>query len=182
MRDITPGLGQGAAVCPSLLQCNFVEHLIIRKLSLYFAIMPDIYGCSNKPGPAISLHSFPTDNKFCRQWINFVKNSRKWDPKPRTSKICSAHFEEHNFTNLGMVLTGKAKKLKLTDTAVPTIQIKGAISRTSMPSEDPSGSSEAATPGTVRGAARKREVLRVIVYFILNYCLCNTSKNLPRPS
>ena len=109
------------------------------------------------PGPSITLHKFPVNKQYRKLWISFVQTTRKWDPKPDTARICSAHFEEDNFENILIFKAGLASFLILKENAVPTVR-------------DPSGSSgTGASQGISRrssAVSRKREVMRVSFLYI----------------
>ena len=80
-----------------------------------------VYGCNSTAVKGITLHEFPKDVERCRQWVQFVQRTRVWESKPRTSHICSKHFCKEAISNYMQVEMGVAKRLVLTEDAVPTI-------------------------------------------------------------
>ena len=114
-----------------------------------------VYGCDNSAGPLISVHWFPKDKKLRQLWVNFVKNTRKWEAKQVSIHVgvCSAHFEDDCFLNKLQASMGLAQRLLLKKDAVPTIYPEGT-SRTSAASDSSQQTHQ-------RSAARKREVQRV---------------------
>lgn len=86
-----------------------------------------IYGCSvnNKKktyNGEISFHSFPKQQKMCKQWIFLCRRKDKINTK--TARICCKHFEESDFVPVNPFyeqygLTLKAKRLK--EDAVPSL-------------------------------------------------------------
>ena len=81
-----------------------------------------VYGCSNSAQTNISVHKLPpTTDKRRRQWIHFVKTTRKeWVPG-KYSHICSAHFKDCDFINKYQYEMKQCTRLLLNDEAVPTI-------------------------------------------------------------
>ena len=78
--------------------------------------------CNNTNKDGVSLHQFPTDEPFRRQWIAFVLAKRTDDWTPGSGNICSSHFMPDCYEGMGANLAGFAKKAYLKETAIPTIQ------------------------------------------------------------
>ncbi|CAH3143473.1 unnamed protein product, partial [Porites lobata] len=78
--------------------------------------------CNNTNKDGVSLHQFPTDEPFRRQWIAFVLAKRTDDWTPGSGNICSCHFTPDCYEGMGAKLAGFAKKAYLKKTAIPTIQ------------------------------------------------------------
>ena len=78
--------------------------------------------CNNTSREGVSLHQFPTDEPFWRQWIAFVLAKRDDDWTPGSGNICSSHFMLDCYEGMDAKLTGFAKKAHLKKTAIPTIQ------------------------------------------------------------
>lgn len=88
-----------------------------------------VYGCCatnnkhmNKSGNSdITYHSFPKENKLCKQWIFLCRRKDKFNLK--TARICSQHFKRSDFfidplyEQYGIVL----KKTRLNVGAVPSL-------------------------------------------------------------
>ena len=56
------------------------------------------------------LYVWPTDLSLAKLWTRFVRTKRdKWTPIA-TSVLCSSHFIEESFTNLGQFRAGLSKK------------------------------------------------------------------------
>ena len=124
------------------------------------------YGCNSTAVKGITLHEFPKDIERCQQWVQFVQRTRVWESKPRTSHICSKHFCKEAISNYLQVEMGVAKRLVLTEDAVPTIypSIKSELATTSTGNEN----SDTAEPGPTsalhigyRETFRNRKVVRV---------------------
>ena len=79
------------------------------------------FGCRNCPSETVTLHGFPTNKKTLRQWINFIKRKREGWSYTGYGYLCSWHFTEDSFQNLGMFREKMCKRLILTENAVPTI-------------------------------------------------------------
>ena len=64
--------------------------------------LPSLKSCTNTSKmPGISLHHFPRDPTFRRQWTQFVRRHRKgFNPSIYKDGpyLCSKHFEAHCFT------------------------------------------------------------------------------------
>ena len=125
-----------------------------------------VYGCNSTAVKGITLHEFPKDVERCRQWVQFVQRTRVWESKPRTSHICSKHFCKEAISNYLQVELGVAKRLVLTEDAVPTIypSIESESATTSTGNEI----SDTAEPGPTsasrigyRETFRNRKVVRV---------------------
>ena len=80
-----------------------------------------VYGCNSTAVTGITLHEFPKDVERCRLWVQFIQRTRVWESKPRTSHICSKHLCKEAISNYLQVEMGVAKRLVLTEDAVPTI-------------------------------------------------------------
>lgn len=68
----------------------------------------------------ISLHSLPKDANTQREWLSFIFGKVPEDFST-TLVLCSAHFSEDSFCNLGLYQMGFSSKLVLKDGAVPSI-------------------------------------------------------------
>ena len=82
--------------------------------------------CGNTNANGVSMHCFPKEQSYRRQWIEFVKEKRaKWDGPSEYSYLCSAHFEPHCITyrhRFEMKETGiRPKRITLEQDAIPTI-------------------------------------------------------------
>ena len=75
----------------------------------------------NSPAEGITLHEFPKEVNRCKQLVRFVQRTRKWESKPNTSHICCKHFSREAISNYFHVEMGVAKRLTLTEDAIPTI-------------------------------------------------------------
>ena len=78
--------------------------------------------CNNTNRDGVSLHQFPTDEPFWRQWIAFVLAKRDDDWMPGSGNICSSHFMPDCYEGMDAKLTGFTNKAYLKKTAIPTIQ------------------------------------------------------------
>ena len=68
----------------------------------------------------VSLHNLPKDKALRDQWVFFIFSRAEQDFSPNLL-VCSAHFNADSFNNLAQYNAGFAKKLILSDTAVPTL-------------------------------------------------------------
>ena len=80
-----------------------------------------VFECNSSPTRGITLHKFPREVRRCKQWIQFVQKTKKWEYKPLTSRICSIHFSREAISNYYQVEMSLAKRFILTNDAVPTI-------------------------------------------------------------
>ena len=56
------------------------------------------------------LYQWPKDASLARLWTNFVKTKRdKWTPSAR-SVLCSKHFKDYCFQNMGQYRAGLSKR------------------------------------------------------------------------
>ena len=61
---------------------------------------PDGINCDNKTGtPNITMHYFPSDEKFRANWTRFGRIHRKGFVPKKSSCLCSAHFDKSCFIN-----------------------------------------------------------------------------------
>ena len=64
-------------------------------------------GCDHKDN---QLYQWPKDASLARLWTNFVKTKRdKWTPSAR-SVLCSKHFKDDCFQNMGQYRAGLSKR------------------------------------------------------------------------
>ena len=64
-------------------------------------------GCDHKDN---QLYEWPKDASLARRWTNFVKTKRdKWSPSAR-SVLCSKHFKDECFLNVGQYRAGLSKR------------------------------------------------------------------------
>ena len=112
-------------------------------------------GCNNTTSQDISLHVFPKSPKRRNSWDRFVHVKRKDWPgadKLLNAKLCSEHFKDSDYTNLGMFRQKFVKKLLLKPGAVPSIHADNNSMETS--------SDHRKVQST---AQRKRQVKRVSI-------------------
>ena len=121
-----------------------------------------VYGCKNSPAEGITLHEFPKEVNRCKQWVRFVQRTRKWESKPNTSHICSKHFSREAISNYFQVEMGVAKRLTLTEDAIPTIYPSTESDSTATCNRPANSDTVTSTSQfSSRNAFRKREVARV---------------------
>ena len=80
-----------------------------------------VYGCNSTPVKGTTLHEFPKDVERCWHFPILLFVEQIGPIKPRTSHICSKHFCKEVIANYLEVEMGVAKRLVLTEDAVPTI-------------------------------------------------------------
>lgn len=124
-----------------------------------------VYGCRNLPAEGITLHEFPKEASRCKQWVQFVQGTRKWESKPLTSHICSKHFPREALSNYFQVEMGISRRLILTEDAVPSIIYPSTGPAIASKSHTGSASTvscfASASQVSSREALRKREVAGV---------------------
>ena len=115
-----------------------------------------VAGCSNTSKDNVSVHFFPRDEKMRKLWTARVRLTRaNWSGPTDSSVVCSAHFSEEDFEDLGLYAQFNIKKKRrLKATAVPLIK-----SSTSTSSASTAGKKRTGVP--VRSAAEKRMKMRV---------------------
>ncbi|XP_063078695.1 uncharacterized protein LOC134468752, partial [Engraulis encrasicolus] len=77
-------------------------------------------GCSGQVGQHCSLHRVPTESNVREQWLLFIFNNI-----PTTNRelyLCSAHFTDDCFLNLGQFRAGYSQNLMLIRGSVPTLR------------------------------------------------------------
>ena len=80
--------------------------------------------CKKTNSDGVSMYQFPTDEKFCRQWISFVREKIKPDSwRPRSGHICSDHFILEDYHGYGVKLAAFATKMLLNKDAIPSRQV-----------------------------------------------------------
>ncbi|XP_012712054.2 uncharacterized protein LOC105920934 [Fundulus heteroclitus] len=86
-----------------------------------------VRGCSKTEG---SFHLLPKDEKTTEEWLKFIYGEvpRMFNPNLR---LCSAHFTEDCFLNMGEFKSGFSNKLILRKSSVPTL--KGATTKSPLP-------------------------------------------------
>ena len=138
--------------------------------------------CGNTNANGVSMHCFPREHSYRRQWIEFVREKRaKWDGPSEYSNLCSAHFEPHCITfrnRFEMQQTGKKPcRVTLNPDAVPTIHasppsLGPCITHTYQHSIEPQASCstpdpryekshQSSPPKKIRSVFRKRETRMV---------------------
>ena len=92
---------------------------------------PNQATCTNsRHTDGISIHTLPDEEKAPerrKKWVRFVRKHRPHFTPSRSSVLCSAHFEESSFTMNVSVSTSLGMKRKLTETAVPTVDVAGIV-------------------------------------------------------
>ena len=80
--------------------------------------------CNKTNSDGVTMHQFPTDEKFHRQWISFVRQKREPDSwRPGSGHICSDHFMPEDYHGYGVKLAGFATKMLLKKDAIPSRQV-----------------------------------------------------------
>ena len=92
---------------------------------------PNQATCTNsRHTDGISIHTLPDEEKAPerrKKWVRFVRTHRPHFTPSRSSVLCSAHFEESSFTMNVSVSSSLGMKRKLTETAVPTVDVAGIV-------------------------------------------------------
>ena len=93
---------------------------------------PNQASCTNSQHTAdgIFIHTLPDEEKAPerrKKWVRFVRTHRPHFTPSRSSVLCSAHFEESSFTMNVSVSSSLGMKRKLTETAVPTVDVAGIV-------------------------------------------------------
>ena len=135
-------------------------------------------GCSNGPGPGITIHKFPKDPALRKQWEKQVQRKRANWKATDSSVLCSEHFTEDCFEKTAAIAAqfGIARKRKLLPNAVPTIFPRTAATASSKHEVASSSRKRPSTqiPGEAvkrtRSAVEKRERTRVRRSDFLNTC------------
>lgn len=114
-----------------------------------------VFGCNNEPKPDVALHEFPSSKTDRERWRRFVCRTRRdWNGPTKISVICSKHFLDSEFDNLGQYKLGMAKRLRLKKGATPSIYPEGTCH-----SQAKGGRGHA--PPEMTTAMRKREAFQV---------------------
>lgn len=80
--------------------------------------------CNKTNSDGVTMHQFPTDEKFLRQWISFVRQKREPDSwRPGSGHICSDHFMPEDYHGYGLKRAGFATKMLLKKDAIPSRQV-----------------------------------------------------------
>jgi len=81
-----------------------------------------VYGCNSKS----SLHLFPTNDERRNDWTRFVQRTRaNWVGPSVYSAVCSLHFTDECFANYSEVKMGFSSRLRLLNSAVPSVYPSG---------------------------------------------------------
>ena len=115
-----------------------------------------VYGCLPDPiGKKNStLFKFPDDPKLQRKWNNFVSKTRKWPGCTESSRVCSKHFKETDFSNFQKFSLDFSKLLILNKNSFPTIYPEATPST-------PSIAKKASAAKRSQRAAKRRTVSHV---------------------
>ncbi|XP_075538485.1 uncharacterized protein LOC142572917 isoform X1 [Dermacentor variabilis] len=81
--------------------------------------------CFTKQGNGIAMHQFPTVEPLRKQWIDFVRATKRdgWNLR-RTNRICSLHFEANCFMQNPRYLAQfgfATNRVRLEPNAIPSI-------------------------------------------------------------
>lgn len=121
--------------------------------------------CSNTTQDGVSLFKFPKDPHFRSLWDRFVRLKRAdWRGGHDRSLICSAHFTDECF-DISSVTQKKlefGKRLLLTKTAVPTLNVCPSVDWNTQSLSQPKG----------RGAFRKKIIQEVPKCWLINSTMC----------
>ena len=80
--------------------------------------------CDRANSDGVTMHHFPTDEKFLWQWISFVRQKREPDSwRPGSGHICSDHFLPEDYHGYGLKRAGFATKMLLKKDAIPSRQV-----------------------------------------------------------
>lgn len=80
--------------------------------------------CDRTNSDGVTMHQFPTDEKFLRQWISFVRQKREPDSwRPGSGPICSDYFLPEDYHGYGLKRAGFATKMLLKKEAIPSRQV-----------------------------------------------------------
>ncbi|XP_037794729.1 uncharacterized protein LOC119590058 isoform X2 [Penaeus monodon] len=81
-----------------------------------------VRGCKKVAVPGVrSVHKIPSKRPLRNEWKRFVNKTRPGWTGSESSRICSEHFTPDNYGNFLAWQMGKARKLDLKPSAVPTV-------------------------------------------------------------
>ncbi|XP_047494541.1 tigger transposable element-derived protein 1-like isoform X4 [Penaeus chinensis] len=81
-----------------------------------------VLGCKKVAVPGVrSVHKIPSEKSLRNEWQCFVNKTRPGWTGSESSRICSEHFTPDNYGNFLAWQMGKARKLDLKPSAIPTV-------------------------------------------------------------